>query len=355
METQRQGRRPQGSREAGRAVTLADLAREAGTSPSTASRALRGEGYVSVDTRKRLLAAADRLGYVPNASAQSLKQRTSKVVGVVVSDLSNQFYARVAAGAEQALRQAGYQMMLVGDHNDDAEELAAARSFLALRSPGVIITPLRPTVSELFSSRGLAVVEVDRQLTPDSCDAVVLDNVGGAFAGTTHLLELGHRRVGFVGVATSWTSDAGRLAGYHLAHERAGVGLDPRLLLRVAPGPGGHEKEIAAFLDHAEPSAIFTGNNVLAAEAWMVLRDRGYRLPEDISLVAFDDLPWMEMVSPGITAVAQPSEELGRTAALLCLRRIAEPTGPRRVERLQADLVLRGSTAPPRVPSPALV
>src|SRR6185312_4552198 len=100
------------------AVTLADLAREAGTSASTASRALSGRGYVSADVRDRLLAVADRLGYVPNASARTLKQRRSRVVGVVVSDLGNQFYARLAAGVEQVLREADYQMMVLGDNND---------------------------------------------------------------------------------------------------------------------------------------------------------------------------------------------------------------------------------------------
>lgn len=329
-------------------VTLSDLAREAGTSASTASRALRGQGYVSHATRTRLLAAAERLGYVPNASAQSLKHRTSRVIGVVVSNLANQFYARLAAGAEQVLRQAGYQMMIVGDHNDDEEELTAARNFLALRAPGVIITPLRPTVSELLSARGLAVVEVDRQLSPASCDAVVIDNVAGARAATSHLLGLGHRRVGFIGVDTSWTSDAGRLAGYLLAHERAGAPSDPRLILRVPPGDADDEATIADFLERVQPTALFTGNNVLAAQTWRVLRARGMELPGDVSLVAFDDLDWMDMVTPGITVVAQPTEELGRRAAQLCLARLADPERPRTVERLQPQLVIRGSTAPLR-------
>ncbi|MDA8298210.1 MAG: LacI family DNA-binding transcriptional regulator [Actinomycetota bacterium] len=330
----------------GRPVTLSDLAREARTSPSTASRALRGQGYVSGEVRTRLLAAAERLGYVPNASAQNLKHRTSKIIGVVVSDLSNQFYARVAAGIEAELRCSGYQMMLVGDHNDDTEELAAARSFLALRSPGVIITPIRPTVSELLAARGVAVVEVDRQLSPRSCDAVVLDNVTGAFAATSHLLSLGHRRVAFIGVETSWTSDAGRRLGYQQAHERANLPSDPALSLLVPQGPGSHEAVIAEFLARTQPTALFIGNNALADHTWRVLRDRGDRLPADISLVAFDDLPWMDMVTPTITVVAQPTEELGRRAAQLCLERIADPTLPRRVVEIAPNLLLRGSTAP---------
>src|SRR3954465_14670072 len=119
--------------------TLADIAREAGTSPSTASRALSGRGYVSDSVRDRLLDVAERLGYVPNASARTLKQRTSRVVGVVVSDLGNQFCAALAAGIEQTLREAHYQMVLLGDNSESAEEVAGARTFAAMRAPGVIM------------------------------------------------------------------------------------------------------------------------------------------------------------------------------------------------------------------------
>src|SRR3954470_13272393 len=149
-----------------RVVTLADLAREAGTSASTASRALSGRGYVSPPARDRLLAAAERLGYVPNASARTLKQRTSRVVGVVVSDLGNQFYARLAAGIEQTLREAGYQMVILGDNSEGSQELDGARAFVAMRAPGVIMTPASGDAAELLARHGIAVVEVDRQLAP---------------------------------------------------------------------------------------------------------------------------------------------------------------------------------------------
>ena len=147
-----------------RSVTLADIAREAGTSASTASRALSGRGYVSADARERLLAAAERLGYVPNASARALKQQRSRVVGVVVSDLSNQFYAGLAAGIEQTLRAADYQMVLLSDNSESEEELAGARAFLAMRAPGVILTPVGHDAASLLARHGVAVVEVDRRL-----------------------------------------------------------------------------------------------------------------------------------------------------------------------------------------------
>jgi LacI family transcriptional regulator len=327
-------------------VTLADIAREAGTSPSTASRALNGSGYVSEAARDRLVAVANRLGYVPNESARTLKQRTSRVVGVVVSDLDNQFYARLAAGIEQVLREANYQMMVLGDNSEVAEEVAGARTFLAMRAPGVIMTPVGSDATELLRSRGIAVVEVDRRLADVPCDAVVIDNERGGREATMHLVGLGHRRIALLGVETDWTSDAGRLNGYRTALRNAGIEFDQRLVVRIPLHSPDTEMRIEALLDEGTPTAIFAANNTLAEQVWHVLRRRGLRIPGDVSLVGFDDVPWMGMVDPAITVVEQPTLELGRRAALLLLRRLDGPSLDPAVEILQPRLVVRGSTGP---------
>src|SRR6266545_1616826 len=230
------------------AVTLADVAREAGTSPSTASRALSGRGYVAPDVRKRTLAVAERLGYVPNLSARTLKQRRSRVIG----------------------------------------------------------------------------------------DAVA------------HLLELGHTRIGLLMAPTSWTSDAGRLHGYRAALVAAGVRPDRKLVVKTDMHAADAPARIAALLENERPTAIFAANNQLAEQAWRLIRRHGLEIPRDVSLVAFDDVPWMEMVQPGITAVAQPVFEMGRRAALLLLRRLDDPTCGRTVEVLDPRLVIRGSTGGPQ-------
>lgn len=328
-------------------VTLADIARAAGTSASTASRALSGRGYVSAAARARLLAAADRLGYVQNASARTLKQRTSRVVGVVVSDLGNQFYARLAAGIEQTLREADFQMVLLGDNSESAEEMAGARTFLAMRAPGVIMTPVGSEATELLVGHGIAVVEVDRRLATVPCDAVVIDNERGARDATAHLLALGHERVGLLVADTDWTSDVGRLKGYLDAHDEAGVAIDDRLVVRVPFHAPDAEQRIEALLDGGAPTAIFAANNLLAEQAWHVLRRRGLRLPDDVSLVGFDDVLWMEMVDPALTVVQQPTVELGVCAARLLLRRVEDPECPPAVECLEPTLIIRGSTAAP--------
>jgi len=331
-----------------RPVTLADVAREAGTSASTASRALSGRGYVAADLRQRLLDVADRLGYVPNLSARTLKQRTSRVVGVVVSQLGNQFYAALAAGIEQTLREADYRMLLLGDNSDVDEELAGVRTFLSMRAPGVIMTPASSGAADLLVARGLPVVEVDRRLATAACDAVVIDNERGARDAVSHLLELGHTRIALLMAKTTWTTDAGRLAGYRSAHARAGVRIDRQLVVRIPTHADDVPVRMAELLDRERPTAIFAANNQLAEQAWRVLRDRRLAIPRDVSLVAFDDVPWMEMVQPAITAVAQPTFELGRRAALLLLRRLEEPGRSRTVEVLEPSLVVRGSTGPAR-------
>jgi LacI family transcriptional regulator len=335
-----------------RPVTLADIARVAGTSASTASRALSGRGYVSEEARVRLRDAAERLGYVPNASARTLKQRTSRVVGVAVSDLGNQFYANLAAGIEQTLREADFQMVLVSDNSDESQELACARTFLAMRAAGVIITPADRAAAALLSRNGVDVVEVDRRLADVPCDGVVIDNERGAKEATTHLLELGHSRVALLVADTDWTSDAGRLRGYLDGHAELGVPVDESLILPLRFHAPDAEVRIAALLGAEKPTAIFAANNLLAEHAWHVLRRLGLRLPDDVSLVGFDDVPWMAMVEPGITVVAQPSVEMGRRAAQLLVRRALDPDCPRTVETLETTLVLRGSTAPPHAARP---
>jgi LacI family transcriptional regulator len=330
-----------------RPITLADVAREAGTSASTASRALSGRGYVAPEVRRRLLTVADRLGYVPNLSARTLKQRTSRVVGVVVSDLSNQFYAALAAGVEQALRAANYQMLLLGDSSDAAQEVAGARTFLSMRAPGVIMTPTSRVAADLLAGRGIPVVEVDRRMST-SCDAVVIDNERGAREVVSHLLELGHTRIALLMARTTWTTDAGRLDGYRAAHADAGVRVDRRLVLKLATHAADGPARIEALLEREQPTAVFAANNVLAEQAWHVLRRLDWKIPRQISLVAFDDVPWMEMVRPGLTAVRQPAFEMGRRAGLLLLRRLEDPSCGRTIEVLQPELVVRGSTAAPK-------
>jgi LacI family transcriptional regulator len=212
-----------------------------------------------------------------------------------------------------------------------------------MRAPGVIMTPATTSAADLLVAHGIPVVEVDRRLATSSCDAVVIDNEQGGREAVAHLIDHGHTRIGLLMAKTTWTTDAGRLHGYRSAHAAARLPVDRQLVVKIGTHAPDIVRRIEALLD-AKPTAIFAANNQLAEQAWHVLRKRKLSIPRDISLVAFDDVPWMGMVQPAITAVAQPTFEMGRRAALLLLRRLDDPTCGRTVEVLEPRLVIRGST-----------
>jgi LacI family transcriptional regulator len=331
-----------------RRPTISDLAREAGVSRSTASRVISGNGYVASSVKVRVRAAADRIGYVPDAVARSLRHRATRAVGVLISDLRNPFYADVAAAVEQRLRSRGYHMILANSDGMADEEEAAATLFEASRVAGVVLAPVSGLATRRLIDAGVAVVEVDRQLAPGECDAVLVENEAGAFAATSHLLELGHRRIGLLLGELGWMTATERLAGYRAALERFGLPFDESLVPRSSFSPAEAARVTGELLDkRPDVSAIFATSNVLAEGAIAEIQRRGRRIMTDLSLIAFDDVPWMRLMQPPISAVAQPTIGLGSVAAELLLDRLdgtagAEPV----VRRLETTLILRGSTAP---------
>ncbi len=332
-----------------RRATLKDVARLAGVSQSTTSRALSGEGYVAAAVRDRVRDAAERLGYVPHAMARSLRQQVSRSVGVVVSDLRNTFYADLAAGVAARARAHGYTVMLVDDQGSVEDELGAARAFVSTRTAGVVVTPLSGSVSAYLVGQQIPVVEVDRQFSAGVCDAVVVDNRHVARRVTEHLLALGHRRIALLIDETDWTTGAERSGGYTEALLAAGLPLHPDLRVRVGWDVGGARRAAVGLLTrHDPPTALFAANNVLAEGLWRAVGDLGLRVPDDVSLVSFDDARWMSMVSPGMTAVAQDVVALGTAAMDLLVARIAQPEERPRTLVLGTEIVPRGSTAPPR-------
>ncbi len=332
-----------------RRPTIQDLARAAGTSPSTASRALSGNGYVGAEVRARVLAAAETIGYVPDNNARSLRNRTSQAVGVLISDLRNPFYADLAAGIEEHLRSAGYHVIVVNDDGEEDAEVEGARTFLAVRVSAVIITPVSERAVRMLMNDGVPIVQADRMVEGLISDGVLVDNVRGAREITGHLVGLGHTTVALLIDETAWTTGAGRLAGYRTALADAGIPLDPELVVPTRFDPAAARDAVMELLDRRpDVTALFAANNLLAEGAFQALRTRGLRVPEDLSLVAFDDVPWMSMVSPGVTTVDQHTDDLGRACAQLVIDRVAG-SAPREatVRYIEPSIVVRGSTAPP--------
>jgi LacI family transcriptional regulator len=313
----------------GRRATIKDVAEAAEVSRSTASRALTGRGYVAPAVRDRVRRAAQALGYVPDAMARNLRQQVSRSIGVLVSDLRNSFYADLASGVSQQSRRRGYAMMLADDNGSPEAELEAAETFVALRVAGVILTPLSVGVTEYLGRHRIPVIEVDRQFAEGACDAVVVDNMAAAQRVTGGLLGLGHRRVALLIDEMDWTTGRDRLVGYRGAFHAAGVPLDDALVVRGGWDVGAAQAVALDLLGSADrPTAVFAANNVLAEGVWRAAQALGLRIPEDLSLVSFDDAPWMTMVRPGVTAVAQDAVALGEAAVAQMFDRIDNPGAP---------------------------
>ena len=327
-------------------ITIKEVAERAGVSRSTTSRALAGTGYVAEPVRQRVRKAAADLGYVVDATARSLKQRSSRVIGVLVSDLRNAFYAELAYGAGQRARESGFTMMLVDDGGDAAVELEAARAFVAARVAGVVMTPVSDAAAAFLRNQRVPLVEVDR--TFGTGDAVVIDNRAAARSTTEHLLSLGHRRIALVIDETDWTTGRDRRQGYSDALAAAGVEFDPRWVISAGWHADTTEAAARSLLTSDErPTAVFAANNLLAEGVWRAAADLKLAIPGDLSLVSFDDAPWMSMVTPGLTAISQDAARLGGEAVGLLIARIAEPEAAQRVITVPAGFVRRDSTGRP--------
>lgn len=333
-----------------RRPTVRDIAAAAGVSQSTAARALSGQGYVSQHVRTLVTETAGQLGYVPNHIARSLRAKATQAVGVLISDLGNPFYAEVANGIELVLRGRGYRMLLADSDGLADEEAAAIRTFRAMQVEGVILTPTLPSsdlVANLVRS-GVAVVEVDRVTDDGLCDSVVVENEAGAYQATRHLLELGHQRIGLIVGETSYTTGAGRLDGYIRALSDAAVPFDKELVVYTSFHPADAQALARELLrEHADVTALFATNNVLAQGALRAATEAGLKVPRDLSFVAFDDSDWMTFSSPAITTVAQPTTAIGREAATLMLDRLSgDLLGPPVVRKLPTRFIRRESTGP---------
>ena len=306
-----------------RRSTVADVARIAGVSASTVSRALSGRGYVAAGVRARIEKAVEAAEYVPDFNARNLRAGARSDVGVVISDLRNPFYAELAAGIEQRLRAAGLSMFLVNTDGDAEQEMAAVRTFAALRLPGVIVTPVsKDGVGELARHR-IAVVQADRMVADVVTNTVTSDNVLTGQLATDHLLQAGHRCIALIIDEATWTTGAGRMAGYRKALKKAGIPYDRHLVLTTGlhtePGRTGIRQLLSGRPD---VTAAVLGNNLVAEAVFGELSAARIRVPGRLALVAIDDVPWMSMVTPTVTAVAQFPEEIGRRSAELLIAQI---------------------------------
>lgn len=330
--------------------TIREVAEAAGVSKSTASRALSGNGYAAPDVRERVRAAAKEIGYVVDSTARSLKQRTSRSVGVLVSDLRNVFYAELASGIGAEARANGRTLVLVDLHGNSGDELEAAEALVASRVSGVIATPVSTQLSGFLHRIGVPLIEVDRRFDSEATDAVVVDNRAAARDTTMRLLAAGHQRIALLIDETEWTTGEERQRGYVDALTARGIPVDDALIVQA----GWEAEEAMAAAQRLlslpdRPTAVFAANNVLTEGTWRAAAALGLSIPGDVSLAGFDDAPWMSMVQPGVSTRFQDAAELGVTAMRALLERIETPEMPVRTIVMPTRFVSRGSIAPPAV------
>lgn len=342
------GKRSRSGGAEARPATIVDVARVARVSVATVSRALSG-GYCSPQTRERVLQAVEEVGYFPNRLARALVRRLSPTIGLVLPDIANPFFPALTRGVEDRASEFGFTVLLVNTDGDPARERRAVRSLLEHRVGGVILVTAQRgqrVVSDILA-QGVPLVVMDRRAGAENVSTVTVDNVEGARLAVDHLLDLGHRRIAFIGGVPGAATAAGRLQGYRLALRSRGILLDPSL---VAVGhfqyDGGY-KAMRALLAH-RPTAVFAANDLMALGAIKAAREAGMEVPQDVSVVGFDDIPMAEMAHPPLTTVRQPAYEMGREAARLLVEFVRGTGGSPRDVVLPAELVIRRSTAPPQ-------
>ncbi len=311
-------------------ATIHSVAARAGVSTATVSRVLNGVGTVDAALADRVRAACDALQYSPNRAARALAGGGSAIVGVLVSDIQNPFFMELVRGVEDVLQQDDYLLVLCNSKEDADRERRYIGVMCAEAVAGAIVVPTtdRTPILQPFADGGIPVVAVDRRAHGRSIDTVLIDNVAAAREAVTHLIGQGYSRIGVINGPQRATTARERLEGYRLALGDAHLPGDPQLERRGAFTEESGRRLADELLDLEPPvEALLAGNNRLTMGALQALHARGLRLPDDIALVGFDEVPWVSPGSVSLTTIAQPAYELGVTAATRLVQRL-RATGP---------------------------
>jgi DNA-binding LacI/PurR family transcriptional regulator len=332
------------------APTAKDVAKKAGVSIATVSRVVNKQENVAPHMRARVLQAIETLGYQPSRTAQRLRAKRGYVIGLIISDVQNPFFTAVARGIEDVAYQHGYSLILCNSDEDSEKEHLYLDVMRAEAVAGVILATTvedNPGVRQL-TDNGIPVVAIDRQLTDLGIDSVMVDSIQGTVEGLSYLIELGHQCIGFIGGPLTITTMRERRDGYVLAHRQHGLPVLPHLMRFDSPRQaGGYACALELLRQQPMMTAMFASNNLMAMGALKAIHERGLRIPEDISVISFSDMPWGSLLQPSLTVIAQPDYELGQKAAELMVERLEHPDKPVSHLQLELKLIVRASTGRP--------
>jgi DNA-binding LacI/PurR family transcriptional regulator len=330
--------------------TIYDVARLAGVSTATVSRSLNGTGQIAPGTRAAIDAAVEQLGYRPNTIARSLVTKSTQTIALLLPDITNPFYAALVSGIQQHALEAGYTMLLCTTEGDPEREEQYLSLLRAKQVDGALVDGLvlPPDRVARFVADGFPIVCLDRDVDSASVPLVQVDNRLGAKLATEHLLSLGHTRVAHVAGAPELGISEERVAGYREALAEAGIEPDPALVAVGSFMVEGGYGAAKSLLADGSPTAIFAANDLSAIGVINAIVESGKRVPADVSVVGFDDLHLSAYTTPPLTTIHQPAREIAERATQLLL----DLSSGRKVRRfrhvLEPELVVRGSTAPPR-------
>lgn len=327
-------------------VTIRDVAQRAGVSTSTVSHVINGTRFVSPELAERVREAMAELRYQPNALARSLRRRETLTLGMVVPDNANPFFAMMARTVEDTCYRQGYSLILTNSEGDLGRELANINVLVAKQVDGLILAAVGLSSRDLQRVlRQVPTVVVDRELSGIQADTLLVDNFDGGYQATRHLIELGHRRIGCIAGPSVTTPSAERVTGYRRALSEAGLPYEETLVVRGDfQFAGGYEGAQALLSLPEPPTAIFACNDLMAVGAIAAAAALGRRVPDDLSVVGFDDTILASYITPALTTVAQPIADIGRLATEMVLQRVQAPTDPPVRRVLPTRLVVRQST-----------
>lgn len=350
------------------AVTIIDVAQAAGVSKSAAARVLSGSGSASERTRKKVLEAAERLGYRPNQLARAMKSGATNTIGIVVPDVALPFFSAVLRGLTDTARAAGFEVLVSNTDNDADIEARSLELLAEQRVDGIVIAPVfqdSPDAIIRLHQEGMPIVLLDRRMPGlEHLPLVSLDHVDATEQAVRSLIDAGHRRIALVTEASQGGStlddlaaqdadhsdlsllrpSAQRLIGYLRALRRADLEIDEDLIIRSGYTTAEAQQAVAAFLDRrAGATALHATDAVLSSGAYRGIRSRGLSIPDDLSFIGFDDEDWTTMVEPAVTVIEQPRQRLGATATTALVGIIRGGAAEPHQQLLQAELVARDS------------
>jgi DNA-binding LacI/PurR family transcriptional regulator len=333
-------------------VTIKDIARAAGVSHSTVSRALSGHPAISPETVAKVKKIAARQGYIPSAVASGLKTNRSHALGVIVSRIDDPFFSEILQGIEDVVQDAGYSLFVAASNRDLEREHAIVFAMGRRRVDGVILcsTNLDRQRARQLQRYGIPIVAVENQSPEGNERSIYHDHFSGSLALTQHLIELGHRRIAYLGNARSGRTDQDRQAGFREAMTHHGLPISDDYIFH---GPNGRLDGGSVGAQHflglaQRPTALVCFNDMMAIGVLHTLQQSGLRVPADCSVVGFDNIQFAGYTNPPLTTFEQPKYQLGYQAAQMMMRLLE--SSDRKAAKpviLKGHLVIRQSTAPP--------